>query len=91
MHHALANMPKARAALTASRTNANAIYVAPLMQVREVGGRGLARKGGIGCPSLFFFFLAHTLTQKASIDKMSGILCAEESDHKTSYSYFFEV
>jgi 26S proteasome regulatory subunit N6 len=59
LYHALENIPKAKASLTASRSAANSIYVVPLLQ--------------------------------AELDEMSGILCCEEGDHSTAFSYFQEA
>jgi 26S proteasome regulatory subunit N6 len=59
VYHVLENIPKSKASLTAARSNANSIYVVPLLQ--------------------------------AELDEMSGILCCEEHDNNTSYSYFQEA
>jgi 26S proteasome regulatory subunit N6 len=58
VHHALENLPKAKAALTSVKTASHSIYVVPHLQ--------------------------------AEIDMQSGIICAEENDFNTGYSYFYE-
>ena len=59
VYHALENLPKAKAALTAVKTICNSIYVVPVLQ--------------------------------AQIDKISGLISADERDYKTAYSYFYET
>lgn len=59
VYHALENLPKAKAALTAVKTICNSIYVIPVLQ--------------------------------AQIDKISGLISADERDYKTAYSYFYET
>lgn len=59
VYHALENLPKAKAALTAVKTICNSIYVVPTLQ--------------------------------AQIDKISGLISADERDYKTAYSYFYET
>jgi 26S proteasome regulatory subunit N6 len=59
IYHALENIPKSKASLTAARSAANTIYVVPLLQ--------------------------------AELDEQSGILCCEELDNTTAFSYFQEA
>ena len=59
VYHALENLPKSKAALTAVKTIANSIYVVPMLQ--------------------------------AEIDRMSGLIAADEKDYTTAYSYFYET
>lgn len=59
VYHALENLPKAKASLTAVKTICNSIYIVPILQ--------------------------------AEIDKMSGLIAADEKDYTTAYSYFYET
>lgn len=102
-HHELKNLAKSRAALTAARTAANAVYVPPLIQVSSpqhlpaVNPMSLAAAISPDLPLPWAIHHRRTIGSsclsgmQAEIDMQSGTLHAEEHDYATACSYFYEA